>query len=333
MNYEKIDTIDILDVYVRTPGCWRLGISSDLSCNVMQGFELKLSNGTADGAKAEVWIYAFGDSRSDAYIQTSHTFDYSSDCLLDYSAIVSRMLGDGITDAVMDIDYTSSANVTTTGRFPIKLRDGMWGTVSPVSLPSRLVVVGGAVCRLSIANRTTSAKSYVYSRGGAVVDSTNVNPQEAYNPTVTAAGGDTIEFGGVQVPVVDAECGAVMLTWKSKEDGTYKSYAFGVMAESLNRDSTMEVSVEGLKEWWQTGGGRKRLLLASCDWRTWRYIRDLDIADDIMMTVSGYDAMGSQTTLVVRVRMASAVGGIPVNGTADVEFEIETWKEVTVWAR
>ena len=160
-----------------------------------------------------------------------------------------------------------------------------------------------------------------------------VNPQEAYNPTIASGGADTIEFGVVQVPVVEADCGAVMLTWKSKEDGTYKSYAFSVLAESLGKDATAEVSVDGLTEWWQTGGGRKRLLLAACDWRTWRYIRDIDISDEIMMTVSGYDAVGHQTTLSVRVRMVSAMGGVTVNGTADIEFEIETWKEVAEWAR
>lgn len=333
MNYEQVEAIDNLDVYVRTPGCWRLGISADLSCNAVQGLEMKLHNGVADGAKAEVWIYAHDDTRADAYIYTAHTFDFSEACLLDYSAAVRRMLADGVTDAVIDIDYTDSGNNLTNGKVMVTLRDGVWGMVSPLSLPSRIAVVGGVVWRLSVANRTTSALTYRRWSGGSVAETMAVNPQEAYNPTIAAGGADTIEFGGVQVPVVEAECGAVMLTWKSKEDGTYKSYAFSVLAESLGKDTTAEVSVDGLMEWWQTGGGRKRLLLAACDWRTWRYIRDLDISDEIMMTVSGYDAVGHQTTLVVRVRMVSAMGGVTVNGTADIEFEIETWKEVAEWAR
>lgn len=333
MNYEQVEAIDNLDVYVRTPGCWRSGIAADLSCNAVQGMELKFDNGVADGAVADVWIYEDGMSRSDAYIQTSHIFDYSSVCLLDYSAIVKRMLADGVTDAVIDIDYTDSNNVTTNGKVMVTLRDGVWGMVSQLAVPSKIAVVGGVVWRLSLANRTTSVLTYRRWSGGIVAETMAVNPQEAYNPTIAAGGADTIEFGGVQVPVVEADCGAVMLTWKSKEDGTNKSYAFSVLAESLGKDATAEVSVDGLTEWWQTGGGRKRLLLAACDWRTWRYIRDLDISDEIIMTVSGYDAGGHQTTLSVRVRMVSAMGGVTVNGTADIEFEIETWKEVAEWAR
>lgn len=310
-----------------------MGIPADLSCNAVQGLEMKLFNGTADGATAEVWIYEDGMARSDAYIYTSHKFDYSSDCPLDYSAIVQRMLADGVTDAVIDIDYTDSGNVTTNGKVMVTLRDGVWGMVSPLDVPSRIAIVGGVVWRLSLANRTTSALTYRRWSGGIVAETMAVNPQEAYNPTIAAGGADSIEFGGVQVPVVEADCGAVMLTWKSKEDGTYKSYAFDVLAESLGKDATAEVSVDGLTEWWQTGGGRKRLLLAACDWRTWRYIRDLDISNEIMMTVSGYDAGGHQTTLSVRVRMVSAMGGVTVSGTADIEFEIETWKEVAEWAR
>lgn len=332
MNYEQIFSLDNLDVYVRTPGCWRYNSGEDLSCNTLQGLGLKLDNGVADNARAEVWLYASGDSRSAAYIYTSHTFDYSAVCLLDYTAAVQRMLDDGVSAIVVDLDYTDSNGVLHTNLFDVTLRDGLWGMVTPLVLPEFLRIVGNTAWRAALSNRTTSSLIFRRWNGGSVADTSTVDPQECLALSLAANSADVLEFGGVKVPVVTVECGAVMLTWKSKEDGAMKSYAFDVSGETLPQSSTAEVSVSGLTEWWQTGGGRKRLRLPACSWDTWRYIRDLNIADSIGMACEGYDAGGNKVTVTLRVRMITVMGGAVAGGKTDVEFEIETWREEAVWA-
>lgn len=333
MDYEQILTIDNLDVYVRTPDCWRYNSGEDLSCNTIQGLGVRLDNGVADNARAEVWIYASGGSRSGAYIYTAHTFDYSSVCLLDYTATVRRMLDDGVSAIVVDLDYTDSNGVLHTGLFDVTLRDGLWGMVSPLVLPESFRVVGGTAWRAALANRTTSSLTFRRWNGGSVAATSTVDPQECLALSLAANSADALEFGGIKVPVVTASCGAVMLTWKSKEDGALKSYAFDVAGETLPQSGTAEVSVSGLSEWWQTGGGRKRLRLPACAWDTWRYIRDLNISDNISMSCEGYDAGGNKVMITLRVRMVTAMGGAITGGKTDIEFEIETWGEEAVWAR